>query len=205
MRPFSLPSTFPRVRLLPWLGVIVLPLTSPAEGQASKTEFSAELSDEQKDIKTILQDMGRRMDRLAEKLLSTQPDDAKRLLGAAEKIRSSRLDELLETISNLLKDSSFLDALTKEDRALSELDELISLLEKSKFENDNLEKELGEIEKLRQETGKIVSKQESLLQKTRRFLERLDAAKSIEQLKNDVSQLKAEQPASNAAKNRDKL
>jgi hypothetical protein len=188
------------------LGVIVLPLTSPLEGQASKTgEFAAELSDEQRDIKTILLDMGRRMDRLADKLRATQPDDAKRLASAAEKIRSSRLDELLETISGLLKDASFLDALTKEDRALNELDELISLLEKSKFENENLEKELGEIEKLRRETGKLASKQETLLQKTRKFLEGLNAAKSIERLKNEVSELKAQQSALNQGKDPDKL
>src|SRR5213593_1354693 len=157
MRRFALPSPFFPIIFgivaLPCLCLFSPPLIPRLEGQISKrADLSAELSDEQARVKAVLLDVCRSMDRLADKLRATQPDDAERLTSAAKKIRSSRLDDLLESISELLKEASFLDALTKEDRAVSELDELIHLLEKAKFENENLERELSETEKLRNET-----------------------------------------------------
>ena len=172
---------------------------------AQDLEVTVELSEEQSDIKAILQDVGRRMQSLAKNIESSQPDDARRMREAADRIQSSDLNRVFDDIGSLLGSAQFVEALGQQGRALDELDAIIELLERVKFESQEVDKRLSDLEKLRKEAGKLAGSQEKLLRKTRQHLDREKAFEALKSLKGAVSELEKNQAELNQGADPEKL
>ena len=102
-----------------WVAVCGLPLRGTGVRAA---EQGSDLADRQKDMGSQLQDIARRMTRLADRIQKGQPEEAGRLRDAAERIRVTRIEELFDRISELLRRPSFLEALGRQEEAIRELD-----------------------------------------------------------------------------------
>lgn len=190
-----IPDRNPRSRCVSFLALAVLLLVpcGPRSPYAQDATLSAELSEEQRNLKDLLFDLGGRMQSLAKKLEASQPDDAKRLRDAADKIHNSDLARVFDDITSLLGSASFVEAVGRQDGAIHQIDAIIALLERSRFGGDEVEKLREEVEKKLRETGEIAGKQKSLLDRTREFLEKAAAVASLKDVKKDVADIQKEQ------------
>ncbi|HVR73558.1 MAG TPA: hypothetical protein VMT52_04475 [Planctomycetota bacterium] len=175
------------------LAVLVLVPLGLRSPRAQDATLSAELSEEQRNLKELLFDLGGRMQSLAKKLEAGQPEDAKRLREAADRIHNSDLARVFDDIASLLGSASFVEAVGRQDGALSQIDAIIALLERSRFGGDDVEKLREEIEKKLRETGEIAGKQKSLLDRTREILERAAAVAGLKDVKQEVADIQKEQ------------
>ena len=190
-----------------WLGCIASALVhlGGPRAVAQDLQVTVELSEEQSDIKAILQDVGRRMQHLAKKIEPSQPDDARRMREAADRIQSSDLNRIFDDIGSLLGSAQFIEALGHQGRAIDELDAIIKLLERAKFESEEVDQRLRDLEKLRQEAEKLAGSQDKLLRKTRQHLEREKALEQLKSLKKAVSELEENQTQLNQGTDPEKL
>ncbi|MGQ9590056.1 MAG: hypothetical protein ACUVYA_07155, partial [Planctomycetota bacterium] len=164
---------------------------------AAPCAFGAELSEElerrQRDVKGLLRDVAGRMESLAKRIQAGEPEEARRVREAAERVRVSGIDGLLDEIARLIADRNFLEAVGKQDAALKELDDIIALLEKAKFRGAEDGAESAANEALRKEIERIAGRQERLLRATRDHLERKAAKEALRRLAEELSKLEAEQ------------
>ena len=154
----------------------------------------AELGEEAQQIRTELQDVGLRLQSLAKKVEATDAEDARRMLEAADKIHGSDVGRAIDEISTLLSKANFIEALSREEKVLEELDAILRILERTQFEKpEDLERKAEELRDLLRATGLVTKKQEGLLQKTKDFLDRMKALESLRDLQTDLSQIKEAQ------------
>ena len=168
-------------------------------------EAAAELSQEEQEIRAGLQDVGFRIRQLSNKLQATDPDDATRMRAAADRIHGSDLGKALEEISALLRRANFVEALGRQDKALEELDSILEILERTKFEQaEDLEKKANELAALEKQAAQLATRQSSLLDKTKEFLDRLRAVAQMKDLSKDVADLKKSQSDLQSSQGSDK-
>lgn len=169
---------------------------------AAPLAFGAEVSEElerrQRDVKGLLRDVAGRMESLAKRIEAGEPEEARRVREAAERVRVSGIDGLLDEIARLISDRNFLEAVGKQDAALKELDEIIALLERAKFRESEGGAQSEANEALRREIERIAGKQERLLRATREHIERKAAKETLRRLAEELSKLEAEQARLNA-------
>ena len=201
-RPRSWAAAWLRVGGLLFLGALTVFALPAAPSEAEET---SDLPQRQANIRAILVETSKRMDRLAERLEAAQPDDAKRLREAAEKIRNPQVNDLFGNISTLLKSLDLLDAVVQQDRAIVELDSIIQFLEGSRTADAQLDKAIEALKDARLEAGKLARKQESLLQKTQEFLEKSGNLKALQQLETELSELQEKQSGLNEGKDPESL
>lgn len=177
-----------------------------ARGQGQDPAPSGELSDETRQIRSELKDVGLRLERLAKGLAEKEPEDAQRMLDAVNKIHRADLGRVLDDISALLLKSSFVEALGRQERALEEIDAIIAILEKARFETpEDLDKKSQEVKELLQATAELAKKQDTLLEKTRKVLDLQGAMEALKDLQREISQIKETQSGLNDGKDPEKL
>lgn len=195
-------ASFP-VLLFPVLSFAVLALAlCPA---ARLHGEDSDLPEEQGDIKDVILDLRGKMESLARKLDDGQPDEAKRLREAAERMRTARMDDLLEEVTRLLTSSSFLEAIGRQDTVIKELDTIIGLLERSRFDGQELESKLESIAQAALEAAKLSRSQEDLLSKTREALSRREGVESLRGMQKEVAKLRDLQAGLNQGKSPEEL
>ncbi len=197
--------SLPIVGLPSFLALLLAGLGSPSVGGEDRLP-PAELSEETQQIRTELQDVGLRLQSLAKKVEATDAEDAKRMLEAADKIHGSDLGRVIDEISGLLSKSNFIEAVSRQDRAMEELDAIIRILERAQFEApEDLERKAEELKALLQAAGLMAKKQDSLLQKTKDFIDRKLALDGLKDLKSDLARIKDAQTKLNEGADPEKV
>ncbi len=92
-----------------------------------KSEVGRRLAGEQESLKEEVREVRRRLIKLAQELEESEPEDAKQLRKAAQKIDSTDLDRTLDDIRKFLNERSFLEALTREEKAIEHYTRAMSL------------------------------------------------------------------------------
>lgn len=178
-----------------WLGMILLlvgggpPLAVCAESDG--------LVRRQGDVRDLLMDVAKRMDRLADELEGTQPDEAQKLQSAAERVTVSRVEDTLKDVENLLTDSNFIEAVGRQDSVLDEIDKIISLLEEARFAESAGNDRLEDLQAARREVTRLANRQEELLRKTRKSLERSRARQALQDVARQLEKLEQKQAGLN--------
>ncbi len=164
----------------------------PGAGGAS----DAESVRNQRDLKEILDMIQKRMEDLSEKLKESQPEDARRLDEAVTKIRTARVSEDLNEILESLRREHFWAALNRQDDVLKDLEEVIRILQASRFgEAAELDRKFEEAASLRRSLSRIRRGEENILKKTKDFREQESDAQSLKELGEKVGKLATSQEA----------
>ena len=105
-----------------------------AEGQITPNELGSKLSEEQKDVREYIEEIRHRMQKLSQNIKDKRPDESERLDTASQKIGSSQIDEDLTKLQLILTSAKFLEALKPQDEVVSNIQEIIDILEARKIQ-----------------------------------------------------------------------
>ena len=192
MRPVMRTSRFYRfVVLLSALGCVSAAagpgFSQPARGEDK--DRSRELSREQEQIRAIVLKLADDMDKVADKLAASEPQDAERLRAGARQIRTQRLPDTLAQIEGMLSNKDFISAVSRQNDAIKIIDDILAVLEASQFSESRAGQQLEKLKEQRKLTGKLKQEQERLLDETRKFLSEKQAAEGLQDLTDLISEV----------------
>ena len=192
MRPVMRTSRVYRfVVLLSALGCVFVAagpgFSQPARGEVK--DRSRELSREQEQIRAIVLKLADDMDKVADKLAASEPQDAERLRAGARQIRTQRLPDTLAQIEGMLSNKDFISAVSRQNDAIKIIDDILAVLEASQFSESRAGQQLEKLKEQRKLTGKLKQEQERLLDETRKFLSEKQAAEGLQDLTDLISEV----------------
>ena len=192
MRPVMRTSRLYRfVVLLSALGCVFAAagpgFSQPARGEDK--DRSRELSREQEQIRAIVLKLADDMDKVADKLEASEPQDAERLRAGARQIRTQRLPDTLAQIEGMLSNKDFISAVSRQNEAIKIIDDILAVLEASQFSESRAGQQLEKLKEQRKLTGKLKQEQERLLDETRKFLNEKQAAEGLQDLTDLISEV----------------
>ena len=161
--------------------------SQPARGEDK--DRSRELSREQEQIRAIVLKLADDMDKVAEKLEASEPQDAERLRAGARQIRTQRLPDTLAQIEGMLSNKDFISAVSRQNEAIKIIDDILAVLEASQFTESRAGQQLEKLKEQRKLTGKLKQEQERLLDETRKFLSEKEAAEGLQDLTDLISEV----------------
>ena len=161
--------------------------SQPARGEDE--DRSRELSREQEQIRAIVLKLADDMDKVAEKLEASEPQDAERLRAGARQIRTQRLPDTLAQIEGMLSNKDFISAVSRQNEAIKIIDDILAVLEASQFTESRAGQQLEKLKEQRKLTGKLKQEQERLLDETRKFLSEKEAAEGLQDLTDLISEV----------------
>ena len=160
--------------------------SQPAQGEDK--DRSRELSREQEQIRAIVLKLADDMDKVADKLEASEPQDAERLRAGARQIRTQRLPDTLAQIEGMLSNKAFISAVSRQNEAIKIIDDILAVLEASQFSESRAGQQLEKLKEQRELTGKLKQEQERLLE-TRKFLSEKQAAEGLQDLTDLISEV----------------
>ena len=161
--------------------------SQPARGEDK--DRSRELSREQEQIRAIVLKLADDMDKVADKLEASEPQDAERLRAGARQIRTQRLPDTLAQIEGMLSNKDFISAVSRQNEAIKIIDDILAVLEASQFSESRAGQQLEKLKEQRKLTGKLKQEQERLLDETRKFLNEKEAAEGLQDLTDLISEV----------------
>ena len=161
--------------------------SQPARGEDK--DRSRELSREQEQIRAIVLKLADDMDKVADKLEASEPQDAERLRAGARQIRTQRLPDTLAQIEGMLSNKDFISAVSRQNEAIKIIDDILAVLEASQFSESRAGQQLEKLKEQRKLTGKLKQEQERLLDETREFLNEKQAAEGLQDLTDLISEV----------------
>ncbi len=161
--------------------------SQPARGEDK--DRSRELSREQEQIRAIVLKLADDMDKVADKLEASEPQDAERLRAGARQIRTQRLPDTLSQIEGMLSNKDFISAVSRQNEAIKIIDDILAVLEASQFSESRAGQQLEKLKEQRKLTGKLKQEQERLLDETREFLNEKQAAEGLQDLTDLISEV----------------
>ncbi|MBI4583949.1 MAG: hypothetical protein HY717_07995 [Planctomycetes bacterium] len=198
----SLSPTLPLL-MLGALGLLNLAAPATARAQAPAVRLNPgkgerlgpELAKDQKEVRELLQEVRRQIEHLADELKARQPEDAKRLLEATDKIQKLQLENGLTDLVKIFGESNLLISLETQERVIKNIQEIIEILEARKFQEKDLENQLQKLGDSRREVGQLRREQETLLKKAEDFLKNLAGLNALRDLKSRLDALTRMQSA----------
>lgn len=143
---------------------------------------SRELSREQEQIRAIVLKLADDMDKVADKLQASEPEDAERLRAGARQIRTQRLPDTLSQIEGMLSNKQFIAAVSRQNDAIKVIDDILAVLEASQFSESRAGRQLEKLKSQRKLTGQLKQEQQRLLDETKKFLSEKEAAEGLQDL-----------------------
>ena len=147
------------------------------------------MSREQEQIRAIVLKLADDMDKVADKLEASEPQDAERLRAGARQIRTQRLPDTLAQIEGMLSSKDFISAVSRQNEAIKIIDDILAVLEASQFSESRAGQQLEKLKEQRKLTGKLKQEQERLLDETRKFLSEKQAAEGLQDLTDLISEV----------------
>ncbi len=173
--------------ILGLIGCLCCFLVSAEADEVSNKRADAEIIRDQEDLKEILGEVQLRMSALSKNLRATQPEDAEQLDKAALKIQTSQLPDDLAKVLENLRSESFFAALSRQDSVIEKLEEVIALLERQKLrEEQELDRKLDELRRIREVLTLVRRREEKLLEKTTDFLKKMSELGNLKELGEKV-------------------
>lgn len=159
----------------------VVTVTAPVHSQPAR-DSSGDLSREQEQIRAIVLKLADDMDKVADKLAASEPQDAERLRAGARQIRTQRLPDTLAQIEGMLTNKQFIEAVSRQNDAIRVIDDILAVLEASQFSESRAGQQLDKLKSQRKLTAKLKQEQERLLDETRKFLAEKETVEGLDDL-----------------------